>query len=219
MGFWGTFIVARSDRPVMELEGLKASADQALWQRTGADGWQLVKFHRGPDGWDEAAVPAGWERLLIAVMEQTGHPVLAAVVLASDGAELIGYSPNAGRWGGWLMLERIVAHIDPNAGPYVYEDENGQFQTDEGEDYQRRLREALDRIYKVVPPGHIAAPLAVRWANEAGLTPTSSAVKAVLNGDELFAEDLFFQLLDVLGLPGLARGPVLDLQPPIGRGS
>jgi hypothetical protein len=100
-------------------------------------------------------------------------------VLASDGAELIGYSPNAGRWGGWLMLDRILVHYDPHAGPYVYEDEN-----------------------------------AVRWANEAGRTPTSSAVEAVLNGDEVFAEDLFFQLLDVLGLPDLASGPVLDLQPP-----
>jgi hypothetical protein len=135
-------------------------------------------------------------------------------VLASDGAELIGYSPNAGRWGGWLMLDRILVHYDPHAGPYVYEDENGEIQSDEGEDYQRRFREIRDRMYEVVPPSHIAAPLAVRWANEAGRTPTSSAVEAVLNGDEVFAEDLFFQLLDVLGLPDLASGPVLDLQPP-----
>jgi hypothetical protein len=137
-------------------------------------------------------------------MEQTGHPVLAAVVLDSDGAQLIGYSPKAGRWGGWLMLERIIGHIDPKAWPYVYEDENGEIQSDEGEDYQRRFREARDRLYEVGPPGHLAAPLAVRWAAEAGDAPTAAAVEAVLNGGEVFAEDLFFQLLDVLGLPGLA---------------
>ncbi len=56
----------------------------------------------------------------------------------------------------------------------------------------------------VGPRGHIAAPLAVRWATEAGYTPTASAVEAVLDGREVFAEDLFFQLLEVLGLPGLA---------------
>jgi hypothetical protein len=85
MGFWGTFIVARSDRPVMELEGLKASADQALWQRTGGEGWQLVKFHRGPAWVDSATLPDGWERLLISVMEQTGHPVLAALCSPATG--------------------------------------------------------------------------------------------------------------------------------------
>jgi hypothetical protein len=30
-------------------------------------------------------------------------------------------------------------------------------------------------------------------------------VEAVLNRDEAFAEDLFFQLLEVLGLPGLGE--------------
>jgi hypothetical protein len=204
VGYWGTFIVARSGQPVTELEGLKASADQVAWQRTGGDGWQVVQIHRGPDEYDSQTLPADWERLLVAVMEQTGHPVLAAVVLDSDGAQLIGYSPKAGRWGGWLMLERIIGHIDPTAWPYVYEDENGEMQSDEGEDYQRRFREVRDRLYEVGPPGHLAAPLAVRWATEAGYAPTAAAVEAVLNDGEVFAEDLFFQLLDVLGLPGLA---------------
>jgi hypothetical protein len=65
------------------------------------------------------------------------------VVLDSDGAQLIGYSPEAGRWGGWLMLERIIGHLDPAALPYVYGDENGQMEVGEGEDYQRRFRRAL----------------------------------------------------------------------------
>lgn len=50
-------------------------------------------------------------------MEQAGHPVLAAVVMDSDGAQLIGYSPRAGRWGGWLMLDKIIGHITPDAWP------------------------------------------------------------------------------------------------------
>jgi hypothetical protein len=98
------------------------------------------------------------------------------------------------------MLERIIPYLDPAAVPYAYEDENGEMQVDEGEDYQRQLREVRERLYQVGPPGHLAAPLAVRWANEAGYRPAVAAVEAVLNGYEAFAEDLFFELLDALGL-------------------
>lgn len=203
MGFWGTFVVARSDRPLMRLDGLKAAAGQAVWQRGRGDGWQVVQIHRGPDGWDSATLPADWERLLVSVMEQTGQPVLAAAVLDSDGAQLVGYSPGAGRWGGWLMLERIIGHLDPDAWPYVYQDEAGDMRLDEGEDYQRRVREATDRLYQVGLPARLAAPFAVRWAREAGCTTTADAVAAVLDGGEVFVEDLFYRLLDVLGLPGL----------------
>ncbi len=139
------------------------------------------------------------------MMEQTGHPVLAAVVLDSDGAQLIGYSPNAGRWGGWLMLNRIVAHLDYTALPYAWEGEHGEPQVDLGEDYQRRVRTAMARLYQISPPGHLAAPLAVRWANEAGYRRSVAAVEALLNGSDVFAEDLFFQLLGVLGLSGLGE--------------
>jgi hypothetical protein len=95
VGYWGTFIVARSGQPVMQLDGLKAAADQVAWQRTGGDGWQVVQIHRGPDGWDSRTSAADWESLLVSVMEQTGRPVLAAVVLDSDGGQLIGHSPDA----------------------------------------------------------------------------------------------------------------------------
>jgi hypothetical protein len=86
----------------------------------------------------------------------------------------------------------------------AWEDEHGEPQVDLGEDYQRRVRQAMERLHQVGPPGDLAAPLAVRWANEAGFAPTVAAVQAVLNGDDAVAEDLFFELLEVLGLPDLA---------------
>ena len=55
----------------------------------------------------------------------------------------------------------------------------------------------------VGPSAHRAAPLAVRWVNEAGYAPAVGAAEAALDGVEAFAEDVFFQLLDVVGLPGL----------------
>jgi len=93
VGFWGTFIVARSGRPLTELDGLQAAAHQVAWQRTGGDGWQVVQVHRGPKGYDSQRLPADWERLLVSAMQQTGHPVLAAVVLDSDGASWSATAP------------------------------------------------------------------------------------------------------------------------------
>jgi len=103
------------------------------------------------------------------------------------------------------MLEGIISHLDFTALPEAYEDEHGEPQVDLGEDYQRQVREAMERMYQVGPPAHLAAPLAVRWAREAGYAPTAAAVEAILSRDEAFAEDLFFELLEALGLPGLGE--------------
>lgn len=82
-------------------------------------------------------------------MAQGGHPVVAAVVLDSDGAQLIGYSPAAGRWGGWLMLDRIIGHILPDAWPkIVYWDEEADqpvMEAADDPDYQQRCQAAMAR--------------------------------------------------------------------------
>lgn len=205
MGFWGTYLVTRSTCSMMTLDALRTSTEDLMWQGFGDDDWQAVRFHRGPVGWEVAMPPADWERVLVSVMEQTGRPVLAGAVYDSDGAQLVGYSPRAGRWGGWLSLERIIGHLDSDAWPYAYEDENGEWQTDEGEEYQRRVEQVANRLYEVNPPASGAAPLAVRWAAEAGLSPAVSAVEAVLGDGEIFVEDLFMRFLDVLGVPALTE--------------
>lgn len=192
--------MARSSQPLTELDGLAALVDNVMWRHASGDGWQVAQLHRWPEEWTTSPSPAGWEAVLVAVMEQTGQPVLAGTVFDSDGVQLIGYSRDAGRWGGWLMLDRIMGYFDPAALGYAYEDDNGDTQFVEADD--RTLREVRDRLYGVCPPAEIAAPLAVRWASEAGLVADSSAVEVVLNGHETFAEDLFHQLLVVLGVPG-----------------
>src|SRR5262249_37314784 len=98
MGFWGTYIVARADQELPELPALRPSAESVMWHGRGPGAWQAVQVHRGPDGWEAAELSAPWEAPLIARMEQAGHPVLAAVIMDSDGAQLVGYSPVAGRW-------------------------------------------------------------------------------------------------------------------------
>jgi hypothetical protein len=189
VGFWGTYIVTRADQPLPELPALRPSAESVMWHGRGLDGWQAVRVHRGPDGWASSELPARWEATLRALMEQAGHPVLAGVIMDSDGAQLIGYSPVTGRWGGWLMLDCIIGHIVPDAWPRIvaWDDETGplEFESDDDEDYQRRHQAALDRMHAVGPPAQGAAPLAVRWAGEAGLQPDPVAVEAALDASAL----------------------------------
>jgi hypothetical protein len=207
MGFWGTYIVARADQPLPGLPALRQSAESVMWHGRGPGGWQAVQVHRGPDGWASSELPARWEGTLTALMEQAGHPVLAAVIMDSDGAQLVGYSPVAGRWGGWLMLDRIIGHIIPDAWPMIvsWDEDTGQpqLEANDDEDYQRRRQAALDRMHAVGPPAPDAVPLAVTWASEAGLQPDPVAVEAALDASDVFCEDVFFGLLAALGVPDL----------------
>ena len=207
MGFWGTYIVASADQPLPELPALRPSAEQVTWHGRGPGGWQAVQVHRGPDGWASADLPARWEATLTALMQQTGRPVMAAAVLDSDGAQLIGYSPVAGRWGGWLMLDRIIGHIIPDAWPMIvsWDEDTGQprLEATDDEDYRRRLQAALDRMHAVGPPASGAAPLAVTWASEAGLKPDPAAIQAALEATDIFCENVLFALVSALGVPEL----------------
>jgi hypothetical protein len=148
----------------------------------------------------------GREHLLESVLAQTGQPVLAAVVLASDGAQLIGYSPQAGRWSGWLKLEVLVDYLGAQYTEHLNVDDDEELPADLDEFWLSRYREACRPRYALAPPSSIAAPRAVAWAVEAGYAPSVEAVEAVLAGGDAFAEDQFFKLLAALGLPALT-GP------------
>jgi hypothetical protein len=204
MGFWGTFLVARSDRPLPDLDGVRDLADHIHWHGTGQDGWQAVQLHRAPQGWHPPMTGAdGREHLLESVLAQTRQPVLAAIVLASDGAQLIGCSPRAGRWSGWLTLEALIDYLGSQYTECLEVDDDEELPEDLDEFWQNRYREACRPLYALVPPADIAAPHAVAWAVEAGYAPSVEAVEAVLEGGDVLAERQFFKLLAALGLPAL----------------
>ncbi len=229
MGFWGTYIVTRADQPVTELPALVPSASKVGWEGVidwhgrGADGWQAVKIRYGPEGWEEGPEPGGgWEGTLRALMEQAGHPVIATTIQDSDCGQLIGYSPEAGRWSSWLHLQSALGHWDDTVhrgdeGTIISWDEDGELHamdwdemravelTDEQrERYTRRRDAALARFLAFGADAEGAAPFAVAWAREAGLQPDPAAVLATLKGTEVFAERTLFNLLDALGVPDLA---------------
>ncbi|MDN3355556.1 hypothetical protein [Actinomadura sp. DC4] len=206
MGFWGTFLVACSDRPLPELDGVRELADHIVWHGTGSDGWQTVQLHRAPEGWRPPMTGAdGREHLLESLLAQTGRPVLAAVVLASDGAQLIGYSPRSGRWSGWLMLEVLIDYLDSKYTERLEGDEEEDLPEDLDAYWQNVYREACRPLYELVPPAGIAAPHAVAWAAEAGHAPDVEAVEAILDGGDVFIESQFFKLMTALGLPAMTH--------------
>lgn len=204
MGFWGTILVACGDRPLPELDGVRDLAGHIDWYGRGQDGWQAVQLHRAPEGWSPPMTGEDdREDLLRSLLAQTGRPVLAAVVLASDGAQLIGYSPRAGRWSGWLTLEVLVDYLgSPYSDPLNDYDEE-DLPEDLDTFWQDRYREACRPLYALVPPADVAAPHAVTWAVEAGYAPSVEEVRAVLDGGAVFAEEHVFKLLAALGLPAL----------------
>jgi hypothetical protein len=204
MGFWGTMLVACAEQPLTELVGVRELAGHAVWHGRGAGGWQVVQLHRPPVDWRVPATGSdGLDRLLESLLTQTRRPVLAATVLDSDGAQLVGYSPRAGRWSGWLMLERMVEYI---GAPYT-DPLNDYDEEDLPEDldvfWQERYELACRPLYELSPPAAAAAPHAAAWAVEAGFAPAADAVAAVLDGHAVFAEEHVLNLLAVLGLPPL----------------
>jgi hypothetical protein len=198
VGFWGTYIIGCSDQPLEALDALKGDAQDVCWRRAGHDDWQIIQIHRGPAGWSALPLPAPWEGTLVAIMEQTQRPVLAITELDEDGSQLIGYSRQAGRWGGWLNLEAILPHLDRRALPSVYEDENGDYQVDDSEDFRVLRQQIMDDLYRRVgPPAPQAADLAARWAREAGLAPDPATLLSALESGQ------FTALLRGLGLASL----------------
>jgi len=147
-------------------------------------------------------------------MEESGHPVIATTIQDSDCGQLIGYSPEAGRWSSWLHLQSALGYWDDTVHRgdegTIWWDEDGEMHamdeelTDEKrERYTRRRDAALARFLAFGADAEGATPLAVAWAREAGLQPDPAAVLATLKGKEIYAERRFFKLLTALGMPDL----------------
>jgi hypothetical protein len=107
MGFFGDFVLARSDDSLLSLSvfGEEPACDEGhgdcmsmCWPRPG--GWQTLQVHHGlPANHDDR-----WLGKLVAV---TGAPVAIASVMDSDVAVVRGLSPSGVSWS--AVLEPVIA--------------------------------------------------------------------------------------------------------------
>lgn len=193
MGFWGHFIFARSERPLLEapvFDGLgqdQKAAVHTLWPRTG--GWQTLQLDT--DGWVESRLPA--------LVAWTGAPACTARIYDSDMARVTGLGTDGRRW-------EAVLHLDTAAELMVEDPEDGDdtsvwWSSPEFAEAARLMCSELDAEVPDVAAGAIA------WAASAGVAmpAVQARIEEVLRSKEVFAEEVFFNLLDALGFPAAAE--------------
>jgi hypothetical protein len=111
MGFWGYFIVARSEQPMADLDAISTlcsrdGLDQAgeVWGHWSDGSWQFLQVHRGD--------PSAVEWLAGRLSAETGAPALAIYVLDSDCGEVVAAGPLSGGWRGYLAPDNAITGYD-----------------------------------------------------------------------------------------------------------
>ncbi|MFI7340015.1 hypothetical protein ACIBUY_19035 [Streptomyces sp. NPDC050085] len=105
MGYWGYYVVARSERPLKELEALGGVRDELMLLEERAAGWQVWEC---PGGGGEQARDVGSMNSLAA---QTGSPALFAYVMDSRCAVVEAAAPQSGGWTACLGRSAMTGYI------------------------------------------------------------------------------------------------------------
>jgi hypothetical protein len=141
--------------------------------------------------------------LLSRLSRESAAPVLAAYVADSDYGWLVGVSPSGERWEAWLDAKTAFA----------FERDHHLMTGVTRADANRRARQMI-AAFGSPPAG--AATRAVGWAAKAGYAVPAAPVRQILRTRRppgvaaslrlpwkryVFAEDVFFAILDRLGVP------------------
>lgn len=173
MGYWGYFVVGRSERP---LDGLDALA--------GVEG--LVLRQSAPDGWQvwEYASNEGEVGTMNSLARETGSPALFGYVMDSASVVVEAAGPESGGWTTCLARGAMARHLGADDSDDSHGDGGDGLALD---DYFLEPRDAAAR--------------AVAWAAEAGHVVAEEPLLDVLTAEpDLLAENLFFRMLDRLGV-------------------
>lgn len=124
------------------------------------------------NGWELADDVEGW---LPAFAAECESPVLTAYFFDSDCADVRGFGARSGPWAACLGRESMQSYLSEDGG----------------------------NVEETFPSAQAAALLAARWSAEAGYAADDGALVRVLKAGrgKPFAEDLFDDLLEALGLP------------------
>lgn len=197
MGYWGTLVVMRGTEmpPALQARGATVRTHEGAAR---GDGWRTY------DVPDTPLTPDLVRELAV------GSPVITAYIADSDYGQVVAADPadpadpaagSGGMWGAWL---------DP-ATAYAFERDHHLML---GHGRAAARRRARDVIAGFGSPPAVAARNAVAWAAAAGYVAHAGPVRRLLRtarrpgpagwlpaGRHDFAEDVFFALLDRLGLP------------------
>ena len=178
MGYWGYYVVGRSERPLAELDALAGARGMTL-RTAAADGWQVWAYPRGAGG-DGAAGGDGVGDVgnMNALARETGAPALFGFVMDSDCVVVEAAGPESGAWTTCLARTAMADYLgDGGQGLTV-------------DDYFLEPRDAAGR--------------AVAWAAEAGRAVDEEILAEVLATEpgpvDPLAENILFRLLDRLGI-------------------
>ncbi|MFC8346261.1 hypothetical protein [Streptomyces sp. NPDC057280] len=105
MGYWGYFVVGRSERPLKELDALAGVAGGLSLRGEAAGGWQVWEYPSG-DG-DVGSMNA--------LARESGAPALFGYVMDSDCVVVEAAGPESGAWTTCLARTAMAARI--GAGP------------------------------------------------------------------------------------------------------
>lgn len=189
MGYWGDFVLVRSDRPLAELSPVLA--------RPGCsdeDDDCLALCQVRPGGWQTAQVchylPGDdypwWLSELVAA---TGSPVMIATVADSGICQVRALAPSRAGWDTFLGPRSAAL---PEFLDCYLADTEGETEGETGEG-------AAQRLLDTVPA---TADQIARWAAEAGFRADTEALRGILLQEaDPFVEDIFFHLIDACGLP------------------
>ncbi|MEV0279976.1 hypothetical protein AB0I22_26785 [Streptomyces sp. NPDC050610] len=105
MGFWGYFVIGRSERGLVECAVFDESRDHLELTDTFADGWQLWQHPPEPELGDIDSLVRG-------LTKETGAPALAAYVLDSECAVVAAASPSGGSWSACLGRATMARYME-----------------------------------------------------------------------------------------------------------
>ncbi|MGW0331354.1 hypothetical protein ACWD0J_05630 [Streptomyces sp. NPDC003011] len=193
MGYWGYFVVGRAERPLAELDAL-ADAEGMTLRVSAPGGWQVWEYPSRDGAVGNMNALAG----------ETGAPALFGYVMDSASAVVEAAGPESGAWTACLGRAAMAAHL--GIGTEGDQGDQGAEGGEGGGDDDGPVLED----YFLEPRD--AAEWAVGWAAEAGHAVALEPLLEVLSAetgpaaDEAagqLAENLFFRLLDRLGVVSL----------------
>ncbi|MEI5102029.1 hypothetical protein RB200_30300 [Streptomyces sp. PmtG] len=102
MGYWGYYVVGRSERPLGELGALAAVRGELALLERRSDGWQVWECP------SDGSVDVGNMNVLA---EETGAPALFGFVMNSDCVVVEAAAPRGGAWATCLARDAMAKYL------------------------------------------------------------------------------------------------------------